>query len=960
MDPLADDGQLDHESSSETGESGTGAPEPASTDTHDWNYDAFLSYSHADSRNLAAAAKIERDLEAFPLPRAVRERLGRRHLNVFRDVSDLTGSHLSSSLENHLADSRTLIVLCSPSARTSEYVDLEIRRFTDRHGPSRIFPVLIDGSLNHDPEATSAEWALPDALSEVLGGVPFVPDMRQAWTITRRRDKLASGSPWIQVVSNILGIRTAELTDRIAKAERHRLAAIIAALTFVITVISLLGVTAYLQRNEARTQRDTAETRFRDATALRLGADVDTLLAGNTAGGDTRAFQEALAAHALSPELGSAPMLDALVKRRATQHILEGHTDWVSGIAFSPDGRRLVTGAQYSDQSVRQWDAESGNFLGNAPVANDRGVDGFAFSPDGHTAASAGLDDTIRTWNVDSGTTTGEPLVDDSAVAGIAFTSDEDRIVSINKAGIVRFWNLDTRQPVGGWVLDPAFAGGELTVALSPDGRLVATSEHSGNTVRIWSTDTGLPIFAPLTGQADRIMGIAFSPDGRRIATASADKTIWVRDTQSGRPIGAPLTGHSLAVTSVAFSPDGRRLVSGGLDATVRLWDVDSATELGDPFVGHAGGVISVAFSPTGDRVASGGYDDTARIWSTAPALTGAPFSGHSHYVWRATFGPDGTRVASVSSDATLRLWNAATGEQEGAPLTGHRGWIRDVAFSPNGHRLATASDDKTLMIWNADTGKPIGAPLTGHDDEVWGVAYSPNGHRLASAGTDGTVRLWDADTGHPIGQPLTGHKGGVNDVAFSPDGHLLVSGGDDRTVRLWSVDSGREIGAPLEGHTSSVSSVAFSPDGHRVVSGSMNPDMTIRIWNADTAQPIGAPLIGNTDTVASVAFSPDGHHIASAGYDMTVRLWNADTGQPFAQPFVGHTNSVLSVAFSPDGRWVVSAGKDQHVRVWPASADNADLCSRLVANMSAPQWRTWVSPDIPYIKTCGDLPVPN
>ena len=211
-------------------------------------YDAFISYSRS---NLDAADKIERDLEMFLLPRDIRKRLGRRHLNVFRDKSDLTGNRLDPALEQNLEQSRTLVVLCSPAARRSDWVSMEINRFAQLRDAAQIVPALVTGEPNNDPGVEEAEWAFPDALSEVLGSQPLAVDLRLDWNIAGRKAKLARGSPWVQLVAGIVGATTDDLTDRIAKQERRRLQSIVAILVVVLVVVSVLGLVALYQRNEA-------------------------------------------------------------------------------------------------------------------------------------------------------------------------------------------------------------------------------------------------------------------------------------------------------------------------------------------------------------------------------------------------------------------------------------------------------------------------------------------------------------------------------------------------------------------------------------------------------------------------------------------------------------------------------------------------------------------------------------
>ncbi|MFI5779503.1 hypothetical protein [Nocardia sp. NPDC051570] len=442
---------------------------------------------------------------------------------------------------------------------------------------------------------------------------------------------------------------------------------------------------------------------------------------------------------------------------------------------------------------------------------------------------------------------------------------------------------------------------------------------------------------------------VAFSPDGTRLASGSADGTIRLWDPDSGKQIGAPLIGHDGAVDSVAFSPDGTRLASGGADRTIRLWDPVSGTQIGAPLTGHHEAVESVAFSPDGTRLASGSADRTIRLWDPVSGTQiGAPLTGHHDTVESVAFSPDGTRLASGSADRTIRLWDPVSGTQIGPPLSGHRNPVLSVAFSPDGTRLAsgsgsfTASDtvERGIRIWDPVSGQQVGPPLAAHTSPVTSVAFSHDGTRLASASADNTVRLWDVATGNQIGSPLVGHTDRVVSVAFSPDDSRLASGAYDDTIRLWDPQSGDQIGAPLTGHTDAVASVAFSPDGSQLASGAY--DNTIRLWDPQSGDEIGAPLIGHTDAVASVAFSPDGSRLASGGYDDTIRLWDRASGDPLGpaltvsglgdhtirpghrmhpdgSPLTGHTGPVSSVAFSPDGRRIVSAGVDRTIRLWDA-----------------------------------------
>jgi WD40 repeat protein/septum formation inhibitor MinC len=506
---------------------------------------------------------------------------------------------------------------------------------------------------------------------------------------------------------------------------------------------------------------------------------------------------------------------------------LRGHEHIVSSVAFSPDGRRIVSGSR--DQTLRLWDAQTGQPIGEPLRGHEREVSSVAFSPDGRRIVSGSDDRTLRLWDAQTGQPIGEPL------------RGHEREVS--------------------------------SVAFSPDGRRIVSGSDD-QTLRLWDAQTGQPIGEPLRSHEDFITSVAFSPDGRRIVSGSGDQTLRLWDAQSGQPIGKPLRGHEGFVTSVAFSPDGRRIVSGSWDQTLRLWDTQTGQPIGDPLRGHEDRVTSVAFSPDGRRIVSGSGDRTLRVWDAQTGQPiGKPLRGHEGFVTSVAFSPDGRRIVSGSGNQTLRLWDAQSGQPIGKPLRGHESYVTSVVFSPDGRRIVSGSGDRTLRLWDAQSGQPIGEPLRGHDDPVLSVAFSPDGRRIVSGSYDQTLRLWDAQSGQPIGEPLRGHEDSVSSVAFSPDGRRIVSGSGDRTLRLWDAQSGQPIGEPLRGHEGYVTSVAFSPDGRRIVSGS--GDQMLRLWDAQTGQPIGEPLRGHESYVKSVAFSPDGGRIVSGSGEKTLRLWD-------------------------------------------------------------------------------------
>lgn len=570
-----------------------------------------------------------------------------------------------------------------------------------------------------------------------------------------------------------------------------------------------------------------------------------------------------------------------------------------------------------------------------------------ALSPDGKILASSGcgkrnandlcVSGEIRLWDAVSGRQVGEPLTEDAAeVARLAFSPNSAILASesctkSNESHFcveaeIRLWDVASGKPHG----EPLRGHTSFvsSLAFSPDGKTLASGSFD-NTIRLWDVVSGQQIGAPLTGHTYWVVSIAFSPDGKTLASGALDDTIRLWEVPSGKPLRAPLIEKADGPNCLAFSPDGKTLASGSHEGTIRLWDVERGEQIGEPFRGHGDWVTSVAFSPDGRTLASGSNDKTVRLWDIAGGKPiGVPLTAHTDSVISVAFRPDGKTLASAGADRTIRLWDIASARAGVAPLTGHTDFVWSVVFSPDGKSLASSSSDFTIRLWDSASGLPSEVPLTGHTWIIWSVAFSPDGKMLASGGCaksddpkcpDGEIRLWDVARGKQIGEPLHGRTGIVRSVTFSPDGKILASGNGDKTIGLWDPASGKQVRESLDGHTAAVTSVAFSPDGKTLASGS--EDKTIRLWDPASGEQIGEALTAHTAAVTSIAFSPDGKLLASGSEDKTIRLWDIVKRSQIGAPLTGNEDGVLSVAFSPDGKMLASGNRDQTIRLWDTAS---------------------------------------
>ena len=687
-----------------------------------------------------------------------------------------------------------------------------------------------------------------------------------------------------------------------------------------------------------------------------------------------------------------------------------------------PTAKRVATGS--SDRAggyLRLWDAASGQTVRRLEGHTDA-VTSVHFSRDGKRLLSSSYDATARLWNVETGELIRTFAGHDWWVWSAAFSPDERRIVTASHDGSAIVWTTDTGEPHPVPFLGHRKDGSQtpvFTAVFAPDGRRVA-SGGLDNCVLIWDPDELQPFdyaraiagqkpppqpFVTLAGHKAAVHALAFSQDGKRLVSGSHDNAVIVWDAETGAMIKT-LRGHDGWVQACSLTGDGRLAVSASHDGRVKFWDVQGYEEArvlrGHVLAGHLDAVLAAAYSPDGRRVATASRDRTAKSWD---ASTGAELlqfrEGHEFTTATATFFPDGKRLLTTAIDNTTRIWDVATGGEladlrlQGTGLRGAAAVSHDGRWIVTGSQRPQQGDAWAAKLWSAADGKLV-HEWQGHKTEVSAVAFSPDDRLAFSGDRNGRGVLWNRETGEQIATLWEDDQ--INAAAFLPDGQHLLTASNHNAVRQWQIPAGTEIKERVLRHPAAVVSLAVSGDGRLALTACA--DGVVRLWDVAgakeirslaatggraafaqnlrrrmqdyrwTAQQAAAQcqvseallrdlLTAKTQatpelaeklagvfncrpgdlwkTVFSVAIAPDGKTgLTVAADDRQVRLWNLADGSevlyPAAAdrlgPFLDLTGGlfrglVWAAEFSPQGDRIVTVGGDS-ARLWDLRKDVA------------------------------------
>lgn len=712
-----------------------------------------------------------------------------------------------------------------------------------------------------------------------------------------------------------------EQEARLEQRSSRRLKALVAVMAVALVVAVGLAIAAIIFAGRAEEQQHLAVARELAAAGL-------VNLQSNPERSVLLALEAAETTYSVDETV--LPEVEDLLHQAVQANRIRLSIPMDGAVAFSPDGMMLAIG----DQSglLKLWDPATGQLVKSLDAHLDF-ITAVAFSPDGRFLATASFDRQVKIWAVTQNGALLNLKGHDGSALDVAFDSDGERLAMAGEDGTVRIWDVSSvtgraiegPEPVqaieSALVLEvPGEASG---VAFSPDGDRVAAIVP-GHSLFVWDVTTGEQLLE-IPGAGELVVDIAFSPDGQFLASGSGDVGAAVWDADTGE-VAMTFSDFS-PIARVAYSQDGRYLGTAGMDGTVTLWHMESGQQT-LRISAQASGSSFIAFSPDGQKMATGGGDGMTRIWDVTPAGSTELFTiaAHEGKVYDVVYNPEGTKIASTGEDGLLKVWDSITGQLLYS-LPSRADGVHFPAFSPDGGRLAAANREGGLSIWDAATGQEL-MSLRGDAPTITTVAFNPDGTKVAAAGgTSGIVHIWDTASGERL--VTFQNDSEIMRLVFTLSGEQIWSHDWRGSAKSWIVATGE----PMTGLRNNTRRVCYtiiwdaelSPGGRFWAAAGY--DGQAYVFEAkgepedDAIYSIVYSLRRHSGNVTGVAFNPESTILATSAFDGKVKLWDMETGDELLT-LTDRALPLGGVDFSPDGRYVVTAGSDGTISTYIVSVE--------------------------------------
>lgn len=904
----------------------------------EYKYWAFISYSHADQN---WADWLHKSLETYGVPKVLVGRTSKvgvvpkRAYPIFRDRDELPSSaDLGEKLTQALMQSRFLIVVCSPRAVASRWVNEEIKSFKSIGREDRVLCLIVDGEpyASEHPELGLEECFPEPVRYKVDANKRITEERTEPIAADARRGKDGRENAKLKLLAGMFGVNFSDLKQRDAERRHRRMQLAMVVVMLVMCGFLVLAGQAILAKREAEGARASAERQREEAVSQRQKADVARAVAVEekkkaevALKSEEEQRKKAVAANAAAEKARQEAEDSAnLANERLKEAVLaraEEKKQREAADKAKQDAVEAATAAQRAREAAEQSERQVSKALSvsyfveaSRLIGDNRQAQGMAYLSTSLARASDNASAQARILSLLANRNW--PLPRYAAVKHVApvvmtrFSPDAKTLLTV--AGKeVTLWEAGEKALSKKLALT---SGKDIRSAqFSPDGQLIVTASDDGS-AQIWNAATGQKQGAPLK-HGDWVYAASFSADGKFIITASHDKSARVWNAATGQPVTDSLK-QTGSVRWATLSHDGKLALTTS-DSTAQVWDVEKGQPLGQPLA-HDGGVYYASFSPDAKFVATASGDKTAKIWGMGSTNAAPQILKHNDWVNQVKFTQDGRHVVTCSSDGTAKVWEVPTGKQIGQTIQ-HGAAINMITISPNVRVLATASADRTARLWDLKTGLPLSEPMELAGDVKW-VEFSPDGLWISvgcADGSNGMTRVWSAVERRPLSLALN-HDTQLAQAVFNRAGDRVLTVADDRTVRVWDVATGQLVGSPLK-HDYRVTMAVFSADGRYVATAA---DRYGRVWKTDTGEVVGQPVMHDRQ-VNTVAFRQDGSVLLTASEDGTAKLWNTADGKQIGEA-MKHDRAVRMASFSSDGKTVLTASADKTAKVWNAANGSA------------------------------------